>query len=124
MGDRPPLGAAFAIWARWGRLAGCGDGHRSGWYREEVFGPVLKGIGLAASPAGRRVIRHGVRLARSEEGRRIVAQAKKVAASPEARKLARQAAEAARNVRDAANTPENRHRVKAAAKAFRQRAGR
>jgi hypothetical protein len=89
-----------------------------------VFRPILKGVGLAASPTGRKVIRQAVKLARSDEGRKIFAQVKKAAGSPEARKLAGQAAHAARQVGEAAKKPENQQRVKAAAKLLRQRAGR
>jgi hypothetical protein len=87
-----------------------------------VFRPILKGVGLAASPAGRRLIRQGVKLARSDEGRKLVTQAKKVATGPEARKLASQAARAAKHVGEAAKKPETRQRMKAAAKFLRQRA--
>jgi hypothetical protein len=89
-----------------------------------MFGPILKSVGLAASPTGRKVIRQVVKFARSDEGRKVVVQAKKVAASPQARKLARQAAQAARHVGEAAKKPENQQRMKAAAKLLRQRAGR
>jgi hypothetical protein len=92
-------------------------------YGEGVFGPILKGVGLAASPAGRRVIRQAVKFARSDEGRKVVAQVKKAAGSPEARKVASQAGQAARRVGEAAKKPENQHRVKAAAKLLRRRAG-
>ena len=93
-------------------------------YGEDMFGPILKGVGLAASPAGRKVIRQAVKLARSDEGKKLVAQAKKVAASPEARKLASRAAQTARNVGEAAKKPENQQRLRSAAKFLRQRTGR
>jgi hypothetical protein len=89
-----------------------------------VFGPILKGVGLAATPTGRRVIRNAVKFARSEEGKKLVAQAKKVAASPEARKLASRAAVTAKHLGAVASRPENQQRVKAAAKLLRKRAGR
>jgi hypothetical protein len=89
-----------------------------------MFGPILKGVGLAASPSGRKVIRKAVKFARSEEGRKIVAHAKKVADSPEARKFASRAAQTARHVGEAAKNPENQQRVKSAAKFLRQRSGR
>ena len=68
-------------------------------YRGVMFGPIVKGIGLAASPTGRKVIRNAVKLARSDEGKKLAAQARKVATSPEARKLAKQAADAAKTLR-------------------------
>ncbi len=86
-----------------------------------MFGPILKGVGLAASPAGRKVIRYAVKFARSNEGKKLVAQAKKVAGSPEARKFASKAAHAAKQVGEAAKTPENQQRVRAAARLLRQR---
>ena len=86
-----------------------------------MFGPILKGLGLAASPKGRKAIRHTIKLARSEEGKKLVAQARKVAASPEARKLAAQAAHTAKHLAEAAKSPENQKRVKAAAKLLRDR---
>jgi len=89
-----------------------------------LFGPILKGIRVAASPSGRKVIRHGVRLARSQEGKRAVSQAKKVVASAGARKLATQATHAGSYVSEAAKNPETRHRVRVAAKLLRQRATR
>jgi hypothetical protein len=89
-----------------------------------MFGPILKSVGLAASPTGRKVIRQAIKFARSDEGRKIVAQAKKVAASPQARQFARQAAQTARHVGEAAKQPENQQRMKAAAKLLRRRTGR
>jgi hypothetical protein len=89
-----------------------------------VFGPILKGVGLAATPTGRKVIRKAVKFARSEEGKKLVAQAKKVAASPEARKLASRAAVTAKHLGEVATKPENQQRLKAAAKLLRKRAGR
>jgi len=52
-----------------------------------MFSPIFKGIGLAASPKGRKAIRHAVVLARSEEGRKLIAQARKVATSAESRRV-------------------------------------
>jgi hypothetical protein len=89
-----------------------------------MFGPILRGVGLAASPKGRKVIRNAVKLARSEEGKKLVAHAKKLADSPEARKLASKAADTAKHVAEAAKKPENQERLKAAAKLIRQRRGR
>ena len=89
-----------------------------------MFGPILKGVGLATTPTGRKVIRKAVKFARSDEGKKFVAHAKKVAESPEARKLASRAAHTAKHVAAAATRPENQQRVKAAAKFLRQRAGR
>jgi hypothetical protein len=84
-----------------------------------VFSPLVKGLGFAMSPAGRKVIRRAVRVARSEEGRKVVAQARKVAASPEGQKLIAGAKDVAVQAGKAARTPENRERVKAAARALR-----
>ena len=89
-----------------------------------MFGPIMKGFGLAASPKGRKAIRKAVKFARSDEGRKLVAKAKKVADSPEARKLASRAAQTAKQVGVAAKKPENQERLKAAAKLLRQRRGR
>ena len=89
-----------------------------------MFGPILRGVGLAASPNGRKLIRQAAKYARSDDGKKLIAQAKKVAGSPEARKLATQTARAARHIAGSANTPENQQRVKAAAKYLRRRAGR
>jgi hypothetical protein len=89
-----------------------------------MFGPILKGVGLAASPAGRRMIRKAVKFARSDEGRKLLAHARKAAASPEARSLVTRATQTARHVGEAARKPENQERVKAAAKLVRQRRGR
>jgi hypothetical protein len=89
-----------------------------------MFGPILKGVGLAATPTGRRVIRNAVKFARSEEGRKLVAHAKKVAESPEARRLASRAAATAKHLGEVATKPENQQRMKAAAKFLRQRGGR
>ena len=86
-----------------------------------MFGPIRKGLGLAASPKGRKVIRHAVKFARSEEGKKLAARAKKVAESPEARRLASRAAQTAKQLGEAAKKPENQERLKAAAKALRER---
>jgi hypothetical protein len=87
-----------------------------------VFGPILKGVGLAASPAGRKVIGRAVKFARSDEGRKVIAKARKAADSPEARKLAAQALRAAQKAKDAAQTPENRRRLETAAGFVRRHA--
>jgi hypothetical protein len=79
-----------------------------------VFGPLIKGIGVAASPKGRRAIGAAVRFARSEEGRKAISQAHKVATSPQARKLGSQVARSARQVGEVANKPETQERIKAA----------
>lgn len=89
-----------------------------------VFRPLVKGIGVASSPKGRKAIGGAIRFARSEEGRKVVAQAKKVVTSPEARKLADHAVRAARHATEAARRPENQDRIKAAARLIRQRKSR
>jgi hypothetical protein len=86
-----------------------------------VFGPIFKGIGLAASPAGRKVIKRAIVVARSEEGKKVIAQARKVATSPEGRKLIQQTVKAATRAGKAAGKAENRTRIKQAARAIRQR---
>lgn len=69
-----------------------------------MFGPIFKGVGIAASPAGRRAIRQAIGLARSNEGKKVIAQARKVAASPEGRKLIGEASKLATRVGKAAGT--------------------
>jgi hypothetical protein len=86
-----------------------------------MFGPIIKGLGLASTPAGRKMIRKAYKFARSEEGKKVIAHARKVAQSPEARKFASQAAKTAKYVGAAAKKPENQERVKAAAKVLRER---
>ena len=46
-----------------------------------MFGPLMRGVALAASPRGRRMIKGAVVLARTPQGRKVLAQAQKVAAS-------------------------------------------
>lgn len=87
-----------------------------------MFGPIFKGVGIAASPRGRKAIRQAVRLARTPEGKKVVAQARKVAASPEGRKLIGEAAKlAARAGKAAAGAPAKRARFRTAARALRGR---
>lgn len=87
-----------------------------------MFGPIIKGVGLAASPKGRKVIRRAIVLARSEEGRKVIRQARKVATSPEGRKLIHQAVKVANHASKAARKPtEARERLKGAAKLLRNR---
>jgi hypothetical protein len=77
-----------------------------------VFGPIFKGLGIAASPTGRRAIRHAIRLARSTEGKKVIAQARRVAVSPEGRKLIGEAARLATRAGKAAGAPGKRARVR------------
>ena len=86
-----------------------------------MLGPIAKGVGFAVSPAGRKAIRGAVRLARTEEGRKVLAQARKVATSPEGRKLIDQAMRAATKAGKAAATPENKARIRTAARVVRER---
>ena len=86
-----------------------------------MFGPIFKGIGLAASPKGRRAIRTAIIFAQTEEGRRLIAQARKVATSKEGRAFVNQAVVAAGRVGKRAAAPENRERIKEAARHFRDR---
>jgi hypothetical protein len=86
-----------------------------------VLGPIIKGVRLAASPRGRKVIGAAATFARSEQGRNALAQAKKAATSPTARKLGEQAAHAARQISETAKDAENRRRMKSAATFVRER---
>jgi hypothetical protein len=86
-----------------------------------MFGPIFKGIGLAASPKGRRAIRTAIIFAQTEEGRKLIAQARKVAASKEGRVLVTQVVATAGRMGKAAAAPENREKIKEAARNFRDR---
>lgn len=86
-----------------------------------MIGPLIKGIGVAASPKGRRAIGAAVRFARSEEGRKVMGQAQKVATSPQARKIGSQVVRSAKQIGEAANKPENQERLKTAATFVRRR---
>ncbi len=86
-----------------------------------MFRPFVKGVGLALSPQGRKVIRRGVAVARSKEARTLVASARKVAASPESRRLVGHAMRAASQAGKAIRTPENRERLKAVARQIAER---
>jgi hypothetical protein len=86
-----------------------------------VFGPIFKGVGIAASPAGRRAIRQAIRLARSAEGKKVIAQARKVAATPEGRKLIGEASKLAARVGQAAAAPGTGARVREAGRVLRGR---
>ena len=86
-----------------------------------MIGPLIKGIGVAASPKGRRAIGAAVRFARSEEGRKAISQARKVATSPQARKIGSQVVRSARQVGEVASKPENQERIKAAVRVVRSR---
>jgi hypothetical protein len=86
-----------------------------------MFGPIFKGIGLAASPKGRRAIRTAIVFAQTEEGRKLISQARKVAASKEGRELVNQAVSAAGRMGKAVAAPENRERIRDAARSVRDR---
>ena len=86
-----------------------------------MFGPIFKGLGIAASPAGRRAIRQAIRVARSAEGKKVIAQARKVAASSEGRKLIGEAAKLAARAGKAAGAPGNRARVREVGRVLRGR---
>ena len=86
-----------------------------------MFGPIRKGIGLAASPGGRRAIRTAIIFAQTEEGRRILAQVRRATAAPERRKLVDQAVKAATRAGKAAGAPENRAWIKHTARTLRDR---
>jgi hypothetical protein len=86
-----------------------------------MFGPIVKGLGLAASPKGRRAIRTAIIFAQTEEGRRLLDQARKLATSKEGREFVNQAVAAAGRYGKAAAAPENRERIKEAARHLRDR---
>jgi hypothetical protein len=86
-----------------------------------VFGPIVKGIGLAASPKGRRAIRTAVIFAQTEEGRRLLAEVRRAAASQEGRRLMEQAVRAAARAGKTASSPENREWIKQTARTLRER---
>jgi hypothetical protein len=91
-----------------------------------MFGPIIKGVGLAASPKGRKAIKYAIILSQTPEGKRLIAQARRVAATPEGRKLVdqavRTAAKAGKAAATSAATSENRDRLKdVVARGFRDR---
>jgi len=86
-----------------------------------VFGPIFKGLGVAASPTGRKTIRQAVRLARSAEWKKVIAQARKVAGSPEGRKLIGEAAKLAARAGKAAGAPGNKARFQEVGRVLRGR---
>ena len=86
-----------------------------------MFGPIRKGIGLAASPGGRRAIRTAIIFAQTEAARRHLAQVRQAAATPERRKLVDQAVKAASRAGKAARAPENREWIKQTARTLRDR---
>jgi len=86
-----------------------------------VFGPIFKGLGVAASPTGRKTIRQAVRLARSAEGKKVIAQARKVAGSPEGRKLIGEAAKLAARAGKASGAPGNKARFQEVGRVLRGR---
>lgn len=86
-----------------------------------MFRPFVRGVSLAFSPQGRKVVRGAVAVARSDEARKVVVQARKVAASPEGRKLASEAVRAASHVGKALGAPESKDRLRAAARFIAER---
>jgi hypothetical protein len=86
-----------------------------------VFGPIFKGIGLAASPKGRRAIRTAVVFAQTEEGRRLLAEVRRAAASPEGRRLVDHAMKAAAQAGKTAGAPEHREWIRQTARTLRDR---
>jgi hypothetical protein len=86
-----------------------------------MFGPIYKGIGLAASPKGRRALRMAIVLAQTEQGRAAINRARTFATGPEGKQLLDQAVKAAGGASRAARSPENRERVKQAARTLRKR---
>jgi hypothetical protein len=86
-----------------------------------MFRPFVKGVGFAASPQGRKLIFAAVALAQTDEGRKLVQHARRVAASPESRKLATDTVKVAGNLGKSVAGPENRARVRAAARLIADR---
>jgi hypothetical protein len=79
---------------------------------------------LLSSRRGRWVLRRLVAFLRTEEGRKLVAQGRRAATGPQGRKVAKQFANVTRVAVEAASRPENRARVRAAARTVRRRATR
>lgn len=86
-----------------------------------MFGPIYKGIGLAASPKGRRALRVAIVLVQTEQGRAAIKRARTFATGPEGKQLLDQAVKVAGRAGTAARAPENRERVKQAARTLRKR---
>ena len=86
-----------------------------------MFRPFVKGVGLAFSPRGRKVIKGAVAVARSPEARQLAGQARRVATSPAGRRLAGQALRTASQVGKTLAAPENRERVRSAARVIAER---
>jgi hypothetical protein len=89
-----------------------------------VFGPIFKGIGIAASPKGRRMIRTAIVLSQTPQGKAMLAQARRYATSPESKRVLDQAMKAATRAGKTAGSAENRERLKAAAKTLRSKRSR
>jgi hypothetical protein len=88
-----------------------------------MFGPIYRGVKLAASPRGRKLIRGAVVLAQTPQGKKVLAEARRVASSPEGRRLLGQAVNAATKASKTAAAPENRARVRHAARTLRTKRG-
>ena len=82
---------------------------------------LAKALALAASPAGRKVLRQAIVVARSDEGRKLIVQARRVATGPEGRKLIGQARRGAVESSRAARSPANLARIDAIRDAFANR---
>ena len=87
-----------------------------------MFSPFVKSVRFAASPRGRRVIRGAVVLAQTPQGRKVLAEARRIATSPENRRLVNQAVQAAVLPAFVA-APENRDRIREAARNLRSKRG-
>ena len=81
----------------------------------------MKGVGLALSPQGRRVIRGAVQVAQSDEARKVAARARQVATSPESRKLVADAVRVASHAGKVVRDPETRERLRATARLLAER---
>jgi hypothetical protein len=88
-----------------------------------MFSPIVKGVRLAASPKGRRVIRGAVVLAQTPQGRKMLAEARRMATSPESRRLANQVVQATTKAGKTAAGSENRDRLKEAVRNLRSKRG-
>jgi hypothetical protein len=84
-----------------------------------VFGPIFKGIGLAASPKGRRMIRTAIVLSQTPQGKAMIASARRYATSPESKRLLGQAMGAATKAGKTAGSAENRQRLADVARSIR-----
>ena len=89
-----------------------------------MFGPIWKGVGLAASPRGRRMIRTAIVLSQTPQGKAMLAHARRVATTPESKRLLGEAMKGAAKAGKTAGSTENRERLLEAARLLRGKRGR